>query len=175
MLRSGKSFTLLHLAAYFGFVNLAKKFLKGARNILQVRFRVSKRDNMKRVPLFYAVEKGNVMITKLLLDKGANIHEMAVTDPLLLTASRNGDEAIVGLLLENGAGVNVGGGSDKTALKEASSHGHEAIVRLLLEKGAHVHAKAWTGQTALTEASSGGHEAIVQLLLENDAHDDSIM
>ncbi|KAM0521165.1 hypothetical protein ACHAPE_002638 [Trichoderma viride] len=83
----------------------------------------------------------------------------------------NEHEAIVRLLLENGADIET---KDQhmdrgTPLLQATEKGHEAIVRLLLEKGADIKAKDYSRQTPLRMAAKNGHEAIVRLLLERDA------
>ncbi|KAI0102193.1 hypothetical protein GGR51DRAFT_528100 [Nemania sp. FL0031] len=91
------------------------------------------------------------------------------TVPSLIVSSRLGHEAIVKLLLENGADI-----EDKdteyadTPLIWAAEKGHEAVVKLLLENGANTEAKyTESGQTPLIWAVEKGHEAIVKLLLKN--------
>ncbi|KAF1977452.1 hypothetical protein BU23DRAFT_453118, partial [Bimuria novae-zelandiae CBS 107.79] len=56
-------------------------------------------------------------------------------------ALSRGHEAIVKLLLEEGAEVNAQGRLYDNALYAASSRGHEAIVKLLLDKGAKANAQ----------------------------------
>ena len=88
-----------------------------------------------------------------------SLHEAAVS----------GHEAMVRVLLENGAGVDVQDKCGKTALHGAAVNGHEAVVRLLLENGAGVDVQDKDGETALHGAAASGHEALVRLLLENGA------
>jgi ankyrin repeat protein len=89
---------------------------------------------------------------------------------LLLQAVANGSDAIVKLLLENGAKVNAQGGQYGNALQAASWGGHKQIVRLLLDKGANVNAYV-DGEysNALQAASWGGNEQVVRLLLDEGA------
>jgi ankyrin repeat protein len=68
-------------------------------------------------------------------------------------ASLHGHEAIVKMLLENGADVNAKGGND-SALQMASSKCHEAIVKMLLEHGADVNAPRGEDFSALNLAFS---------------------
>ena len=56
----------------------------------------------------------------------------------------NGNEAVVKLLLENGADVNAQGGQYGNALQGAVQSGNEAVVKLLLEDGADVNADMLT-------------------------------
>ncbi|MCJ1426002.1 hypothetical protein MMC29_003904 [Sticta canariensis] len=88
----------------------------------------------------------------------------------LQTASYQGHEEIVRLLLENGANVNAEGGRTYgTALQAASFQGHEEMVRLLLNNGANVNAEGGQYGSAWYIASELGHKRIVRLLLENGA------
>ena len=84
-------------------------------------------------------------------------------------AAASGHEAVVRLLLENGAGVDVQDKLGATALRGAAASGHEAVVRLLLENGAGVDDKSKFGRSALHRAVASGHEAVVRLLLEDGA------
>jgi ankyrin repeat protein len=54
----------------------------------------------------------------------------------LLRAAQEGHEAVVKLLLERGAQVEVTDRYGRTPLLWAIEKGHEAVVKLLLEKGA---------------------------------------
>ncbi|CUS12883.1 unnamed protein product, partial [Tuber aestivum] len=46
----------------------------------------------------------------------------------LQAAAKNGNESVVGLLLERGADVNAQGGSNGNALRAAQNFGRESIV-----------------------------------------------
>ena len=87
----------------------------------------------------------------------------------LHAALYRGKEAVVKMLLENGAEVNAEGGEYGNALQTASQKGNEAIVKLLLENGADVNAKGGKYGHALHAALYRGNNAIVKLLLENGA------
>lgn len=71
-------------------------------------------------------------------------------------AASQGHEAIVKLLLENGADVMVNDNAGRTALSLAAGNGHEAVVKLLLENGAGITAKDIAGRTALCLAAAQG-------------------
>ncbi|KAJ5297125.1 uncharacterized protein N7443_008018 [Penicillium atrosanguineum] len=87
----------------------------------------------------------------------------------VISASVNGHEKVVQLLLEKGAEVNAQDREDRNALQAASFEGHDEIVQLLLEKGAEVNAQGRYYGNALKTASFKGHDKIVQLLLEKGA------
>ncbi|KJK74201.1 hypothetical protein H634G_10574 [Metarhizium anisopliae BRIP 53293] len=85
-------------------------------------------------------------------------------------AAENGYEAVVQLLLENGADISSKDDEyGRTPLSWAAENGHKATVTLLVEKGADVVSKAKYGRTPLSLAARNGHEDIVNLLLENGA------
>lgn len=82
-------------------------------------------------------------------------------------AVSGGKEAVVRLLLDNGADVN----SERSwfrPLTTAAERGNEAMVRLLLDNGADVN-PGGTITSPLSAAAGDGHEAVVRLLLENGA------
>ncbi|RYP70251.1 hypothetical protein DL771_005554 [Monosporascus sp. 5C6A] len=92
--------------------------------------------------------------------KGANVNQTRLS-----WAAKDGDEAVVRLLLEKGADLE---SKDKefgqTPLSLAATNGHEVVVRLLLEKGADLGSKDEYGRTPLSRAAENGHKAVVQLL-----------
>jgi ankyrin repeat protein len=88
-------------------------------------------------------------------------------------AAEHGHEAIVQLLLSEGAVLDATTSSNETALHLAAENGHEATVLVLLDRGATIEAKTQSGsQTAITAlhlAAWNGHQAIVRLLLDRGA------
>ncbi|KIK53217.1 hypothetical protein GYMLUDRAFT_943450 [Collybiopsis luxurians FD-317 M1] len=89
---------------------------------------------------------------------------------LLVAVLEKGNEAVVKLLLENGADVNAQGGEYKNALQAAVEKGNEAVVKLLLENGTDVDAKGSGYGNALEAAAQRGNEAVVRLLLAYGAN-----
>ena len=62
-------------------------------------------------------------------------------------ASAEGQEAVIKLLLDNGADINAQGGFYGNALQIASAGGHKAVVKLLLDRGADVNAQGGRDDT----------------------------
>ncbi|UKZ79033.1 hypothetical protein TrVFT333_006784 [Trichoderma virens FT-333] len=102
---------------------------------------------------------------------------------LLHYASRSGHEAIVKLLVEKGADIEVKGqygwtpllsaaAGDQygdTPLLWAATGANEAVIKLLVEKGANIEVKNQIGRTPLACAAASGREAVVKLLVEKGA------
>lgn len=88
----------------------------------------------------------------------------------LLYAAKNGHEAVVVLLLEQGAYIEAKNRWGRTPLLYAALKGHEAVVKLLLEQGAHIEEKDIFGRTPLSYAVKEEHEAVVKLLLDTGAY-----
>ncbi|KAH7308661.1 hypothetical protein B0I35DRAFT_99586 [Stachybotrys elegans] len=86
-------------------------------------------------------------------------------------AIENGHEAVVRLLLDNGADIEgkTESRSGQTPLLWAAYKGHRAIVQLLLDRGADINSKDDFDQTPLFCASYEGHEAVVRQLLDKGA------
>ena len=84
--------------------------------------------------------------------------------------AQEGFEAVVKLLLENGAQLEKAEDAwGRTPLLWAAANGHEAVMKLLLEKGAQLETRSDAGRTPLMGAAENGHEATVKLLLEKGA------
>jgi ankyrin repeat protein len=85
-------------------------------------------------------------------------------------AAESGHEAVVKLLLDNGAELETKDSLyGQTPLSWAAESGHEAVVTLLLDKGAELETKGDYGWTPLSWAAGSGHVAVVKLLLDKGA------
>lgn len=79
----------------------------------------------------------------------------------------DGHEAIVNLLIDNGADVNVREQDvHRTALHHTARGGREGIARILLDHGADIDARDSGGWAALHSAAQFRNETIVRLLLD---------
>jgi ankyrin repeat protein len=77
----------------------------------------------------------------------------------------DGNEAMVGFLLEKGADVNTEGGW----YGNTACAGRERLVKIRLENNVNVNAQGGWFRYALDAALAHDHEAVVQLLLEKEA------
>ena len=145
--------------------------------------------------LHRAVDMANVPMVKSLLAKGADIearspkeylpqwhppgrhgyNEVDVSDTdtgwtALLRAASKGQEAIVRLLVEEGADIEARSSNGSTALMCAAEGTYESVVELLLNSGANVHAEDEFGWKPLHRAMvNRGGEGVAQMLLAHGA------
>jgi ankyrin repeat protein len=126
--------------------------------------------------LCVAARLGNLDTVQQLIQDGAFINAQVQDKKFtaLGQAVCNGHEAIVRLLLDNGANVNlpIDNKHDGTPLMSAAEKGRLAVVKLLLVHKAEVNIQTAIGTrqvTALHQAAQNGHDQVVALLLEHGA------
>ncbi|PSR80200.1 ankyrin repeat protein [Coniella lustricola] len=159
---SPPSFTLLHLAAYFGNVPWAKLLIsKHARLI-------SRKDNYGRTPLSWAVNQGHREMVELLLEHGARVN---FKDRSMLTALHiavtGQHRDVVPLLLEHGAHLEAKAehGDTDTPLMRAILANSKEMTQELLEHGARVDKlPALLGVASLREPTDPVDERVKELL-----------
>lgn len=110
---------------------------------------------------------GNTEIAEFLINQGANLN-LAADNPMrvapLHAAVAGRHRAIVKLLVEAGADVNLRQQQGWTPLHAAAQNGDAETVTLLLSHGADRKARADNGQSALDLALTGGHGSVAGLL-----------
>lgn len=123
--------------------------------------------------LGFACFFGQVQVAQLLLESGANPDSvsqngMRVSPVHSAAANRDGETALalVRVLVERGAEVNVQQEGGWTPLHQAAHHGQEELVTLLLEKGADRAALSADGQTPEQMARSAGFAAVGERIHE---------
>ncbi|PQE11929.1 hypothetical protein CJF31_00000051 [Rutstroemia sp. NJR-2017a BVV2] len=124
-------------------------------------------------PLWWASQNENLILVKLMLEKGANL-ELTNRNyqgrTVLSLAVENGHNQIVRLLLEHGARLESRDEFDRTPLWWAIEGRRTTIARLLLEEGADPGCINGAHEAPLLIAAERGHHEIVKLLLEKGAH-----
>ena len=87
---------------------------------------------------------------------------------LLMAAAYGGQEALVRMLLQRGASVNLQASFGRTALMDAALRGHTTVVQVLLDAKADASLRAGNdGNTALLHAEHYKHTATAQLLRQH--------
>ncbi|KAI9761527.1 MAG: hypothetical protein M1840_001790 [Geoglossum simile] len=171
------SFTLMHLAAYFGITPLARKITRNSwRYKLPIRNPGNKRDSRDRTPLWWAAANGYMEVVELLLAiKGVepDSKDSSGQTPLSLAAG-NGHLKVVELLLERGAKPDSKDKWDQTPLSWAAEKGQQEVVKKLLDGRVKPDSKdSRSGRTLLSRAAEKGQLDFVKLLLERGVKPDS--
>ncbi|RHZ61465.1 ankyrin repeat domain-containing protein [Aspergillus thermomutatus] len=121
--------------------------------------------------LIWAAKHNKPATARKLLQAGVKRLKQWHRKPLL-SALKNGHEAMMKLLLDEGVDPDAilfeGSRMETTALYMAASNGHDAIVKLLIEMGANVNLKNAPGQPLLI-AASNNRKTVVRILLEKGA------
>ena len=107
---------------------------KALDNVVRFLFSHTVDQHVRDEALREAIMHGDIVLIRLLLEDGADVHFH--DDEALRKATARGDIAIIRLLLKYKANVHA---YNDDALRNAAICGNDTIVRLLLEHGADVH------------------------------------
>ena len=129
-------------------------------------------DTLKRTPIHYAAERGNISITSLLLAHGAEPDEpdMNGQTPVLLATLAQAEHVVAMLLKIGMVSPLTPDQSGMTPLISAAKAGSIGIVNTLIHFGAldQPNAKDKSGRTALWYAARKGHVEIIKILLDHE-------
>jgi ankyrin repeat protein len=117
-----------------------------------------------------AADKDNAQAVTAWLDEGGGVDARSAEHDsltLLMMAAAGGQEAMVRMLLQRGAGVNLQDSLDLTALMHAALRGHTTTVQALLDAKADASLRGTDGRTALMWAEHVKHTAVAQLLRQH--------
>jgi hypothetical protein len=117
-----------------------------------------------------SAEEGNAHAVASWLDEGGGVDARCAErygKTLLMGAALGGHEAMVRMLLQRGAGVNLQSSLGGTALMDAAIEGHTTIVQALLDAKAEALLQATGGGTALMMAEHQEHAATAHLLRQH--------
>ncbi|GAP83288.1 putative ankyrin repeat domain-containing protein 29-like [Rosellinia necatrix] len=158
---------LLHLAFDLGIMEDVMRF---------VEFDVATpiQDIGGRCPIFIACSGNSEAVVEYFLRNRVDL-SIVDADPrdisrrLYSAAAIGGHTAIIKLLLEKGADIDLSHRYSGTPLCIAAENGHVAVVKLLLKRGARIDLGDKFGDTPLYVAAKNGHAAVVKLLLKKGA------
>ena len=117
--------------------------------------------------LKFASQSGDVEQVESLLSDSVHSQQEIVDG--LLSASKNGHNNVVKLIIQRCGHVNSTDDNDQSALIVASQHGHSEVVKTLIEHGAQVDMQDINGMSSLMFASQNGHNDIVKIILNNES------
>ncbi|REJ84710.1 MAG: hypothetical protein DWQ36_07815 [Acidobacteria bacterium] len=125
-------------------------------------------------PLYATIRRGDIDLTRALLDAGEPVNQVWPGDGSpLIEAVRSGSSELLRLLLDRGAEVDLGVGGDGTAMIAAARRGDVEMVELLLAYGADVdHAGRGGDGNPLIAASLAGDVEMARLLVARGARVD---
>jgi ankyrin repeat protein len=126
---------------------------------------VDSADSHGRTPLWYATKNGFVAMVKLLLATGEVRVDGDEHFAPLLSAIKNVDTKMFGLLLRAEADVNAKHDASDPLSQLALEDNYKEVVKLLLEAGAKVTVAPRICNAALLGASENGQKELVKLLL----------
>ena len=127
--------------------------------------------------LYYAVEKGDLILIQRLIEMGANPNinsDKQENSPLNIAIEAKRDDIISYLIKTNSDIKFINKKSQKSLLHYSASSGNIELTNYLIEQGLDVNLKDSSGRTPLHYAVISGNNEIVRLLLENDAEIDAI-
>jgi ankyrin repeat protein len=154
----------LHPAIRSGQVDKCRLLLAGNTGLLQLR------DSSGKLPLFAAVESGDVRIVRLLHEEhGLDLRCTDQHGNTLLHSCMLQDQPqqLISYLLQRGLSVNAVNHSGATALHEAAQLDHLAAAELLVARGADATLQSSVGLTALGTAVVCGSAAVAQRLINS--------
>jgi ankyrin repeat protein len=129
---STDGWTPLHLAAFFGWAELANALLDRGADV-----NCRSTNSMKNTPLHAATAGGGAPLVDLLLKRGANPNATQEGGwTALHAAAQSGNRAIAETLVANGADVNQRADNNQSPLDMALLKGHQDLVELLEHLGA---------------------------------------
>jgi uncharacterized protein len=138
---------------------------------------VDTRNDQGRTPLILAVSTGNLEMTKLLVEHGADVNARATTEvgsTVLCFAIEGRNLQVLDYLIERGANVDGKSKNGQTPLHYAAAHGLNDLVSSLLQHGSDpdlfgIPDTKGNLTTPLMAAAANGHLETVQLLADEGA------
>jgi len=142
------------------------------RSLLNQKVDVNTPQGDGMTALHWAVFRDDLDMAKVLIDAGASVKAVTRNGAItpIIFAARNGNAAMIELLLKSGADANTTQTNGTTVLMEAAVSGSADAVNVLLQHGADVNAKEKVnGQTALMFAAWENRGAAIKTLTAHHA------
>lgn len=126
-------------------------------------------DKKGLMPVWKAIQSGNLEMTKMLYSRGAKIDLNKSGISALCLASWQGNAKIVNFLLEQGVADQINRPDEEgfTPLYVAVMHNNTLVVQRLVEAGACINTRSYEGRTPVWAAASRGLCTILEYLILN--------
>ncbi|XP_076083733.1 uncharacterized protein LOC143054607 isoform X1 [Mytilus galloprovincialis] len=162
----------LFCAIQSGDVERVKLCLETCSNINHISIQDWKRPD---TPLIMAAMRGELEITKMLLEKGCLI-ELADKDnyTAFMWATVKQHLEVTELLIEHGCNKEVIDRHNYTSLMKAAEHGHTEVTKLLLKYKTRTEDVDADNDTALMFAAGNGNLEVTKLLLDNNCNKEAV-
>jgi N-acyl-D-amino-acid deacylase len=115
--------------------------------------------------LIAAAYPANAPLLRLMIEKGADVHTLALSSSALSIAAYSGDQDSVALLLAKGCDPNVPGFAGFSALHLAAKRGDLRMLQMLLDAGANPNLRTQRAEDVLEQYPLWNDAAFVRLLL----------
>lgn len=156
--------TPLHVTSLFGYHDLSVFFVENDKSM------VNARDNTGKTPLHMACSRGNVSVSKLLIESNAEVNQFdanKVTPFMLACTSRQIE--LIKFLLTNDVDINAINSFGSSPLLDACTENNVTLCSILLKHKAKVNCFNKNGDTPLHLACLTGFSKIVKLLINHGA------
>ena len=169
--QEGARFTLLHWAATFGHVSLAKEVLKrradvnllssGCTPLMTAAFALPPEQDMAGVP---ASVPGRLGVLRLLLQQNAAVNFQNDSNyTALMSAAEDGNDACIAILLEAGADTSLRENEGRNALEIAKANHHDSTAQMLLQHMLLQHTAAHSPAAAVENAEAATGAAAAEI------------
>lgn len=140
---------------------------KAVQTLLKSKADINAQDTEeKKTALYYAISNEQKEITKLLIDKGANLENLSENQEsaLFMATTTNNYDLMKTVLKKKKALINTPDIEGTTPLMEAAKYGTKQTLEILLKAGAKKDLKNKLGSTALDIAKENKNEDAIKAL-----------
>ena len=141
--------------------------IKGVRQCLEKGDDIETSNIHRERPLMVAAKSNHLDIAALLIRRGADVNATDEGGFTALWWANKNNPALIRLLLENGARVDIPIDHPRTIMSDAVNSGNPEVIRLLRSAGLKIDPPSGRGPSALQSAAEVGNLELVKTLIED--------